>query len=944
MYRRSKKGLWLWLITFVGVIVPRHLRADWRQEWEAELRYHEMLLADWDHLNWRRKLDLMWHSLGAFVDALWLQPKRLEDEMFQDLKYGWRMLLKHKGFTLVAVLSLALGIGANTAQFSLVDTVLLRMLPVREPDRLVLFEWDAGRPFRTDGMRGTFIGGAPGRRNASIFNYKLIQTMHEAWAQKTSESPLSHLFAFAPLYEITAVVNNQAEIIRGQAVTGGYYSGLGVQPMLGRAIIDTDDNAASPPVVMISHKYWQERFASNPNVIGQQLKLNNIAFSIVGVTPAGFAGTLQVNEHPDVTIPLNFEPMLLGQNSAMVRKDNRSIWWIHLMGRLKPGATFEQARDSLNGAFQAAALEMMPPPRKDNEPAKIEQKDYPNLIAQTGGRGLLEIRKLYSRTIYGLFTVVVMVLLIACANVANLLLARAALRGPEISVRLAVGAGRWRLIRQLLTESVLLAAIGGAAGILVAYWGKSALAALATRNTDFLPVGVEPNLSWRVLAFTVGVSLLTGILFGLAPAWRATKPDLAGALKQSRRSSSSVSKLSKALIVVQVALSLLLLTGAGLYIRTLTNLQKVNLGFNQENLLTFSVDPKQGGYKDERLTQFYQQLAARFDALPGIQSATFASIPLIAQTMWNTEILLPGETEKAAGEHVANRQSIRENYFTTMQIPLLMGRNFTAQDTLQAPKVAIVNQTFARKFFPNTDVLGKRVIDTDGKHEVEIVGIVADHKYNSQREDIEPLLYTPWQQLTDPFGGMSFALRTAGEPTAFTASVRQTVKDLDATLPVTQVSSQKARSNETLSQERLYARLLSFFGLLALVLAAIGLSGVLAYSVAQRTNEIGIRMALGAQAADVLRMVIWQGLKLVVVGLAVGATVAYALKRLMSSEYYGSRTWQRHMVEQLYGVRTVDPLLFGSIAGLLLLVALLACWLPARRAAQVDPLDALRHE
>ncbi len=935
------------LITLIGVIVPRRLRADWRQEWEAELRHREMMLADWDLLNWRTKVDLLRRSAGAFIDALALQPKRLEDEMFQDLRYGWRMLLKHKGFTIVAVISLALGIGANTAQFSLVDTVLLRLLPVAEPERLVLFEWESGRQFRTGGMRGTFIGGNPDKRNASIFNYQTIQKLQEARAQSAnslSGDPLSDLFAFAPLYELTAVVNDQSEIVQGQAVSGGYFKGLGVQPIHGRPITDADDNPSAAPVVVISHNYWQERFNSDPAVVGRQLKLNKTSFTIIGVTPAGFDGTLQVNSHPEVTVPLTFEPTLLGEISAMSRKDNRSLWWIHLMGRLKPGATLEQARESLNGVFQATVLEMMPPPRRNNEPAKIEPKDYPNLTAQSGGRGLLEIRKLYSRTIYGLFAVVVLVLLIACANVANLLLARAALRGPEISVRLAMGAGRWRLIRQLLTESLLLAAIGGAAGLMVAYWGKNALAALASRNTDFLPTGVEPSLSWRVLVFTAGVSLLTGILFGLAPAWRASKSDLAVALKQSRRSSAGVSRLSKGLIVAQVALSLLLLVGAGLFIRTLTNLQKVNVGFNQENLLTFSVDPKQAGYKDEALLQFYQRLAERFDAMPEVQSATFAPIPLISNFTWNTGILLPGETEKAADDHPTNRQAIRENYFSTLQIPLLTGRSFTIRDNAQAPRVAIVNQTFARRYFPNTDVLGQRVTDTDSKNEVEIVGVVADSKYSSQREEIEPLLYTPWQQQTDPFGGMYFALKTVGEPTALTARVRQTVREMDANLPVKEVISQKARAEESLSQERLYARLLSFFGALALALAAIGLSGVLAYSVAQRTNEIGIRMALGAQPENVLRMVIWQGMKLVLIGLTVGAIGAYAVKRLMASQYFGSGTWQRQMVRQLYGVQTADPVLFGAIAGLLLLVALMACWLPARRAAQVDPMTALRDE
>lgn len=931
------------LIALIGVIVPRRLRADWRQEWDAELRYREMLLAEWDQLHWRGRLSLFWHSAGALMDALALQPKRLEDEMFQDLRYGWRMLLKHKGFTLVAILSLALGIGANTAQFSLVDTVLLRMLPVTEPERLVLFEWEAGRAFRTSGMRGTFIGGSPDRRQASVFRYEIVDKLRQTYVE-AKDSPLSDLFAFAPLYEMTAVADNQSEVVRGQGVSGGYYKGLGVQPILGRPLADADDNLSAPPVVVLSHSYWQERFNGDVSVIGRQLKLNKISFTIIGVTPPGFTGALQVTERPQVTVPLVFEKDLLGDNSAMSKAERPGYWWVHLMGRLKPGATLADARDSLHGVFQATALELMPPPRKESDPVKIEAKDYPNLVAQMGGRGLMEMRKLYSRTIYGLFVVVGLVLLIACANVANLLLARAALRGPEISVRLAVGAGRLRLIRQLLTESLLLSVLGGAAGILLAYWGKSVLATMASRGTSFLPVGVEPVISWRVLAFTLGVSLLTGILFGLAPAWRATKYDLAGGLKQSRRGSGQVSRLSKGLIVGQVALSLLLLVGAGLYIRTLTNLQKVNVGFNQENLLLFSVDPRRAGYKGEQVVPFYQQLLARLDALPGVQSATFGAIPLLSNSMWNTNILLPGESEKSATDHTANRQTIRENYFATLQMPLIAGRYFTAQDTENAPKVAIVNQTLAQKFFPNQQVLGKRVTDTDSKEELEIVGVVADSKYNNQRDEIEPLLYRPWLQEIPVFGGMSFALRTVGEPTAMTNAIRQAVRELDANLPVTEVASQTARAHETLAQERLYAQLFSFFGALALVLAAIGLSGVLAYSVAQRTNEIGIRMALGAQPESVLRLVIWQGLQLVLIGLVLGGAAAYGLKRLMQSAYYGSNTWQREMADYLFGVRSADPLLFGTIAVLLLGIALLACWLPARKAAQVDPLDALRHE
>ena len=941
---RNNRRIHIWLIRLIGVIVPRRLRADWRQEWVAELQHREAMLADWDRLNWRNKFDLLWRSTSAFWDALWLQPYRLEDEMFQDLRFGFRMLIKHKGFTLVAVLSLALGIGANTALFSVVDAVLLKTLPVAEPEQLVLFELQAGLTFRTTGMSGTSITpDPPDAQGLSLFRYEVFDKMRQERAA-APETPLSDFFAFAPIPEVNAVVGDQAEVIKGQVVSGGYYAGLRVQPVLGRAITDEDDRAGAAPVVVLSHQFWQERFNANPTVIGQQIKLNKQPFTIIGVTPSAFTGTLQIGYYPAVTVSIACEPLLRGANSRLGAANKPGVWWLNLMGRLKPGSTYEQARDSLNGTFQAAALEAMPPPRKENEPAQLDPEDYPRLIAQSGSRGMLDMRRWFSGAIYGLFVVVALVLAVACANVANLLLARAAVRGPEISVRLAVGAGRWRLVRQLLTESALLAALGGAVGMLFALWGKRALLALTDKDARLWPNNIDLTLNWRVLVFTLAVSLVTGVLFGLAPAWRATSLDLATSLKQSRRATGAVSRLSKGLIVAQVALSLLLLVGAGLFIRTLYNLQRVDLGFNQENLLLFRLQPEQDGYKDERLLQFYQQLFERLDNLPGVRAATFGRVPLIAQDNYINGILLPGETEMTAPRRPINRQMARENYFATMEIPFLRGRGFTAQDDERASLVAIANQTFAQKFFPTEDALGKRVTFRGSKREVEIIGIVADTKYMNQREEIKPLLYTPWRQEGAVIGEMYFALRTAGEPTTLAAEVRQVVRELDSNVPVTEVSTQTARAQATLGQERLYARLLSFFGGLALLLAAIGLSGVMAYSVAQRTNEIGIRMALGAQPANVLQLVLWQGMKLVLLGLAFGALGGYALQRLLAAQYFASQSWQLQLADQLYGVKGSDPLTVAIVASLLALVALVACWLPARKASHVDPLDALRCE
>ena len=630
---------------------------------------------------------------GGSMDALW-----------QDLRYGFRQLLKSPGYAAVAILSLALGIGANTAIFSLTEGILLRRLPVKDPQALVLFNWQAGEAFRTSGIRGIFVGGfPPGRTGSSSFHYRIFEQMRD---QKLREpnSPLSDLFAFAQIFGLNILADGQAEVADGQVVSGGYFAGLGVSPLLGRMITEEDDRASAPPVAVLSHHYWQERFGGDPAVIGKEVKLNRIAFTVIGVTPPAFTGTLQVGRRPDVTVPIAFEPMLESDQPSMASPGRPGRWWLHLMGRLKPGATIEQARESLDGVFQSLALEMMPPPRRENEPAQLGPKDYPHLVALSGSRGMWEMRYVYSSTVYLLLGVAGLVLLIACANVANLLLARGALRAPEITVRLAIGAGRRRLIRQLLTESLLLACLGGAVGLIIAFWGKNVLGSIGGPHGSFLPTGIDYSLNWQVLGFAAAVTLLTGIIFGLAPAWRTTRLDLTSALKDGNRGSIGVSRsrLSKGLIIVQVALSLILLVGAGLFVRSLRNLQHVDVGFNQENLLLFMLQAEQNGYKDERLVQMYRQVLERLDAIPGVRSATFSSGPLLACYVDGTRLILPGETASSGANHEVGKQVVRENYLSTMEIPLLRGRGFNEHDDQHAPKVAIISETLARKFFPNS--------------------------------------------------------------------------------------------------------------------------------------------------------------------------------------------------------------------------------------------------
>src|SRR5262245_25672546 len=861
--------------------------------------------------------------------------------LLQDLRYGARMLLKQKGLTAIAALSLALGIGANTALFSVVDAMLLKMLPVREPERLALFGARSPRDFSPGSYTGNSSRDAvTGERIMTSFPYQSFARFRE------QPGALSEVFAFGGV-SLNVNADGQADLASGNAVSGNYYAGLGVRAMIGRTITDEDDKASANPVAVLSYRYWQRRFSGDASIVGKQINLNNIAFTVIGVTPPGFDGTGQAGWTQDVMIPIAWEPQIYTDRERS-NMNGAGVWWLRIMGRLKPGATIEQARVQLEGVFRQSVVEhrtarQTQAQAQGGNPIKaLEPKDFPRLTMESGGQGEMNTRQFYAPSLYMLLGVVGLVLLIACANVANLLLARAAARRKEVGVRLALGAGRWRLIRQLLTESVMLAGFGGTLGILFALWIKDGLLAVS----DWGPRALEPKLDLRVLGFTLALSLLTGIIFGIVPAWRATKVDLAPALKDSARGSSSASRslLSRGLVVTQVALSLLLLVGAGLFVRTLLNLQRVEPGFNTRNLLLFGVQPGLIGYKEEKLAQLYQQMFDRIEAVPGVLGVTISRMPLLAQGSSSSSVFLrealsaaPDSEGRIKSSGDGYRHEVRENFFEVMEIPLLAGRGFKPQDDAKAPKVAIVNQTFANRYFPNEHPIGKRfTFDTKKPDEIEIVGLVKDAKYTRQRDEIPPTVYSPWRQELRSMSGVTFEARTAGDPNAVIAAIRQAVREVDGNLPLNNIKTQIVQADETLRMERLFAKLVSLFGLLAQQLASIGLYGVMAYSVSQRTNEIGIRMALGASQNDVLKMVLRQGMALTLIGVALGLSGAYVLTKYLESKM--------NLSNMLYGVKVSDPLTYGVIAVLLTLVALVACFIPAQRATKVDPMVALRYE
>ena len=819
---------------------------------------------------------------------------RLLEELWQDLRYGARMLRKNPGFTLIAVLTLALGIGANSAIFSLVNTILLRPLPVREPQRLVSV-------FPTILRTGE-------ARALSYPNYVDVRDRNDVF---------SDLAAFH-IAGMSLSRNGNNEIIYGYLASGNYFEMLGIKAVMGRTFTPEDDRTpGAHPVAVLSYASWQKRFGADRNIVGQMVLLNNQSYTIIGVAPPRFNGT-EVIYAPELWAPM----MMLGQiEPGSKQLEQRNVASSYCVGRLKPGVSAAQAESALTNLMAQLGREY-----PDSNEGKGMMLTPPGLISPT-------VRTPFIGFAGVLMLTVALVLLIACTNLAGLLMARAAGRCKEIAIRLSLGASRAQLVRQLLTESVLLALAGGGVGVLLAVWLIDMV--MAFKPPISIPLLLDLQLDWRVLSFTVVLSLLTGTLFGLLPALQATKPELAPALKdESSLGGYRRSRLRNTLVVAQVALSLVLLVAAGLVVLSLQHAQVMSPGFNPDHVVTLTMSLSSQGYDETKGKQFQQQVIDRVSHLPGVKSAATTDILPLSLGSLDSYVFIEGAPPtRGAQTPYALNSRVSPGYFQTMEIPLIAGRVFTERDREEAPRIVVINEAFARRFWPGQSALGKRFRyrSADGPL-VEVAGVVKDGKYFSLGEDPKSFFYLSTLQNHDETqtGLTTVVVRTTNNPIAALATIRGEVLKLDPTMPFVEVKTLTEHMSLSLFPLRIGATVVGGFGLLALLLAAIGIYGVMAFAVSQRTREIGIRMALGAQGADVLLLILKQGLTLMVIGLGLGLAGALLLTRLMSSV--------------LYGVSATDVVTFVSVTALLGLVVLLACYLPAHRATKVDPLVALRNE
>jgi predicted permease len=838
------------------------------------------------------------------------------EDFVEDARYGSRTLRKNLGFAAVAVLTLALGIGANTAIFSLIDNVLLRPLPVRDPDSLVVLKWrgHSGPSYHGYSDFGfCHIDQAETERAGCSFSYPFFDQL------RSRTNVFSSVTAFAGNAGGHLSGNGAKSKVSNALVSGEFFETLGVTAAVGRTLRPADDTPSSEPVAVLNYSYWQSAFGGDRSVVGKTIYLERIPVTIVGVADPNFTSLVPGNTQ-DMWLPLVFCARLKPDWSGS--PDDPGNGWLTIVGRLKERIRIAQSQTAVSLFFRNEMLH--------GATAMSNEADDPRITLVPVQKGLAGSRWIYEKPLHLLMVAVGIVLLIACSNVAGLMLARGATRQKEMAVRLALGASRARIIRQLLTESVLLSLVGGTVGVMIAYWSLTALRSanwLGSIDFAVIPDG-------RVLAFTVFVSLMAGIVPGLAPAFHGTRIDLAPALKENAPTLPGVPPhhrwfgLGSMLVVTQVALSMLVLIGAGLLVRTLVNLKSIDPGFDANNLLLVGIDPTDSGYKDDQARNLYRDLQGRFSMLPGVVSVTYSSDILLSGNTWTRTVLVEGPKERLSMK--MNMLLVGPRFFDTMRISLVAGRAFTPSDFDSMHKVTIVNQAFVRRYFKDRSPLGLHLGGSGTKDPgEEIIGVVGDAKYDDLRKDIEPTSYVPLKD--GAAHGAHFELRTtAVNQDALIPAVQSIVSGLDSHLPRPDFKTETEQIDRSLFRERLIARLSSFFGLLALVLACVGLYGMLSYEVARRTREIGIRTALGAQQRDVLRIVVKQGLALAVVGAVLGVAVALGVTRYLQT--------------MLYGVHPADPITLAAVAFGFAVVALAACYVPARRAMKVDPIVALKYE
>jgi len=820
--------------------------------------------------------------------------------LWQDLRYGVRTLLKRPGFTLISVITLALGIGANSAIFSVMDKLLLRSMAVKEPEQLVLINSVSVNPH--------FVSNA-----FSYPNYKDYRAQNQV---------LSGLLAFSVTH-LELKLDDRIERVRSEYVSGNYFDVLGVTASRGRTFSpDEDKQPGTQPVAVVSDGFWRTRYGADPNLIGQTITVNNVSLAVIGIAPPAFNGMI-LEEPTEIWVPALMHPQLA--QSKFI--ENRRNQWMLLMGRIRNGISHQQAEAGMD-AVAAQIKEANTPPGTITKGMPFSEQ---HIKFEPGGRGISILRKRFSSPLKLLMAVVGLVLLIACVNVAGLLMARGIARRREMAIRLALGASGWRVMRQLLTESMLLASAGGAIGLLLAPWLVTLLVKMQTR-LNIAQTLLGESVDVRVMAFTAGTTVLAGLVFGLFPAWQSSKANLVPALKEDSGVSNQSERrfnFRSLLVVAQLALAIVVLIGAGLCIRSFRNLLAIEPGYMTENLLVVPLEPDEKKYDQTRFQSLQQQAVERLSALPGVEAVSFGMVIPLSGSSYVSSLMVEGRQPLPDEQMAFDASAVGPRYHETMGIKIVAGRGFTEQDRTGAPQVVIINEAMARRLFPGENALGKRLRLGTGMPLMEIVGISSDIKHHDLTETPIPHFDLPALQRTGN-AYTNLVLRTKTNAESLIPSVRAELLSLESSLPLSDITTMSEQIGKALAATRLASTLIGIFGLVALLLAGLGLYGVMAWMVNRRTREIGIRLALGAQNSNILKLIIRQGMLLVAVGALIGLGAAFATTRLIES--------------QLYGVSATDPLIFAVVTALLVTVALLACWIPARRAMRVDPMTALRCE